>query len=49
MTVIVQRPGEMPEPYESYILTEQAEACRDLIERSEPTWAVWVADAEGRA
>jgi hypothetical protein len=49
MTVIVQRPGETPEPYESYIYIQQAEECRDMLVRSEPSWRVWVADTKGRA
>jgi hypothetical protein len=42
MTVIVQRPGETPEPYEVYIRNEQAEACAAMLQRSEPAWKVWL-------
>jgi hypothetical protein len=42
MTVIVQRPGEMPETYESYRLAAHARACHDMLVRSEPFWQVWL-------
>jgi hypothetical protein len=42
MTVIVQRPGELPEEYERFLLERQAAACKEMIERSEPLWKVWV-------
>lgn len=42
MTVIVQRPGELPEIYESFAFPAQARACRDMLIRSEPFWRVWL-------
>jgi hypothetical protein len=42
MTVIVQRPGEVPEIYERYTLPDHARACRDMLIRSEPFWQVWL-------
>ena len=41
MSVIVQRPGELPEPYEHFLLERQAAACVAMIQRSEPKWKVW--------
>jgi len=42
MSVVVQRPGELPEPYERFVLPEQAVKCKAMIERSEPEWKVWL-------
>ena len=42
MTVVVQRPGELPEAYECFIRPDQARACRDMLVRSEPFWSVWI-------
>lgn len=42
MSVIVQRPGELPEPYERFVTPEQAVKCKIMIERSEPGWKVWL-------
>lgn len=45
MTVYVQRPGELPEAWESFAFADMAEACRRMLARSEPAWRVWIADA----
>jgi hypothetical protein len=42
MSVVVQRPGELPEQYERFALPEQAVKCKAMIERSEPAWRVWL-------
>ena len=42
MSVIVQRPGELPEVYERFPKQQQAKACKDMIVRSEPKWKVWL-------
>jgi len=42
MSVIVQRPGELPEQYERFLLKQQADACKAMILRSEPDWKVWL-------
>jgi len=42
MSVIVQRPGELPEQYERYLNEQQAAACLAMIQRSEPRWKVWI-------
>ncbi len=41
-TVFVQRPGETPEEYERFVMSEQAEECRVMLRRSEPFWRVWI-------
>lgn len=43
MTVFVRRPGEEPEAWEHYRFRDQAEACRNMLLRSEPAWHVWLA------
>ena len=42
MSVIVQRPGELPEIYERFFLERQAAACKAMILRCEPKWKVWL-------
>ncbi len=42
MSVVVQRPGELPEQYERFAKPEQAVKCKAMIERSEPAWRVWL-------
>lgn len=42
MTVYVQRPGERAEEYERFLLVEQADKCRRMLLRSEPSWTVWI-------
>ncbi len=42
MSVVVQRPGELPEQYERFLKQEQAAKCKAMIERSEPEWKVWL-------
>jgi hypothetical protein len=42
MSVIVQRPGELPEQYERFLFKRQADACIAMILRSEPNWKVWL-------
>jgi hypothetical protein len=42
MSVIVQRPGELPEAYERFIRAEQAAKCKAMLERAEPKWKIWL-------
>ena len=42
MSVVVQRPGELPEQYERFAKPDQAAKCKAMIERSEPAWKVWL-------